>query len=213
MTTATAERILRPAEIFCSAHRTANRWPVMGGPRGLYTTCPDCVAALTAHVPYGGSFTFSALRDVNITDTVDITAYHEAGHAVLGLLVGMPLTSAEIEPTDQGMANANVMWADDSTDAVDYMAMCWAGQVTALVRLEQLGLSTPDNRFDIVYSAWGDVDEVYRLASERRMARISGLVLAEQRVRQQWSAIARLAGELARRRMLTGAEVREIVGL
>ncbi len=213
MTTAVAERILRPAETFCAGHRTAVRWPVLGGPRGLYESCPDCVNALTVHVPYGVRFTLSALRDVNVANTNDITAYHEAGHAVLGLFVDMPLKSVEVDPTDRGMANARVTWDEHSTDVVDYMAMGWAGQVAALARLEQLDLATPDNRFDVVFSAWTDVDQVYQLADKHRMSRTSGLALAERRVRRQWPVISQMAGELMRRRVLTGAEVREIVGL
>jgi hypothetical protein len=218
--TATLERTFhRPIDLACDEHRTMDRWPIRGSQHDLVRQCAGCTAARDALLTPEGDCWVKAGRDWTLEQIVSQVAYHEAGHAVVGLLTDHPLDEIVVR-LDGG--RGAVLTADDPSGwvrwgaydcvIVETMAMCWAGQVASQRRLVELGLTSDADRFDAVLGASCDASLVYDLAEEHQVRPESGMRLARGLVAAEWPAITRLAQVLQVRGRLDGAEAAAVAG-
>jgi ATP-dependent Zn protease len=157
----------------------------------------------------GGGVTGLPMRIRNV-------AYHEAGHAVIGVAVGMPLARVTIRPRGNSLVDGKTMWRHGSRSPllsqviVDYAGFSAERRIDASVRWEE-GVDDHDVLEDkILRGQWADSEEAvadaYRFM--RKVKKASAAL-----VTRHWKAIITVAEELLRKQTLTGKQVRELVRL
>jgi ATP-dependent Zn protease len=151
----------------------------------------------------------------------EMLAYHEAGHAVVALLVSVPMDDVSIEGTGESLGR--VMRAAQGDRHVS------SGQLHALVERDieilHAGACSLDRRFgpgaQKVFGAGNDYSEMRRLVAlldlDSTQAEDALIERARNRTDdmlahlEHWAAVDAVAAALLERGALSGDEVREIV--
>ena len=124
------------------------------------------------------------------------SAYHEAAHAIIGVVLGLALDAVEVFPAGGGEARFR-----ETAYSYAYGVMSEAGGLAARrADAGNRGASAGDR--EIVATALPD-----DLAPLRRPAARHAAFLVDR----EWRRIERVAAELARRGVLTGDEVRKLM--
>ena len=149
------------------------------------------------------------------------SAYHEAGHAVVALALGLPIKKVTIEPTETLRGSVSLDLADDDAPEesltpaqrvkLGIVELSWA-LAGPLAEEIALGEADAGSRRD-----YRDADQ----AVERTDATMGTLpwqwrhwaaTRVESYLRQNWDLVERLAVALLMQRTMTGTRVLEIVG-
>lgn len=158
-------------------------------------------------------------------------AFHEAGHAVLGLQFGFPLRevySGEAQPAPGGPSafTGGTVWDAYNAPWQDYVMVCAAGSRAHALYMQDAGLWRPEYA-DLVTAPHDVQDAVDGAATCGVTITTDGTVPdgddrvpwheieaeADKELRAAWSTVCALATELYARERLSGARVREITGL
>ncbi|MEU9415358.1 hypothetical protein [Streptomyces sp. NPDC048272] len=155
-----------------------------------------------------------------------LTAFHEAGHAVLSMACGMHVVVSEITAWQQhggwavtGRTNAEAR----DVDAWEFAAECAAGELASLHWLRIQGLWTPkravacvadhDRELAIdVLSSHGCRLGRYE-APEGGKSWAAVQAMAAARMHRMWGEITAVAHAMDARNALTGAEIADLTGL
>lgn len=129
-------------------------------------------------------------------------AYHEAGHAVLGLILGRELNYVSLEEGDQG---ANFEELEDSSPGVSELRI-------------KTALAGPIAEHHWFGSSWGCLGDIRRIQDELEEHPLDGLntikALADsvwEAFGSQWDSVARVAEELHKKRRLEVKDVQRLV--
>ncbi len=172
--------------------------------------CPACRAgvrrgAATARV--------RGLTELSARQRERLTAVHEAGHAVLAIVTGQPVSRVELllrrgQSGRQDVGGVTVFDGPIRVPLPEYVAICWAGQQASLRYLAAKGHATAANRLDVRHGGWDD--NLGALAAIRRdapgaeplAAFLSWRALADALLEVHWPAVIRLQRKLLRARRL-----------
>lgn len=136
----------------------------------------------------------------------EITAFHEAGHAVVAVLTGHLLVAVAFGD-DLARLSGWVELGSCSVDALDRVATLWAGQQSQLRWLREAGRDTYENRCDVRGLARNDASR----ASAFRFGELAGQLAAERLLESSWAAVTSVAHRLLTTRRLSGAQVTELI--
>jgi hypothetical protein len=148
-------------------------------------------------------------------------AYHEAGHAVIGLTVGMSLASTQLIRSQNGirfMRTGSTTWNSSTVLQFDFAVECAAGGVAEGRHMKNQKLrGQPDDAHDWDTAVAALARSDYQLVRRGRVP-ANGATFqqvrdaAEKAVRQHWSAITAVAAALyaAPEQRLTGDQVARI---
>lgn len=205
---------LRLIDHLCPVHADAvrRRWPIAGSLSDLFDQCPSCNDR-TAELHPSGRYTIRTLPDLDNRTYEEGSAFHEAGHAVLGLAAGMPLNYVQVEARTDGIQDGFggcVNWGDYSTPVEQWAAMCWAGQQAQMRWLRALNLDTAANVADVVNLAWDDTRRVLHEVRRVGLGEGAGWSLCEQLLDRWWPTVEDVAFALAADLYLPGDQVRGI---
>jgi hypothetical protein len=124
-----------------------------------------------------------------------VNAVHEAGHAVVALVLGIPVTFVEIwrdGERGEGPNGGNTQF-EDGWDALwlDKFTMLWAGQEATDRWLTELGLGTDGNRLDMRFVARHDAAKFDTAIAENGLGFEfdAGVVKARELVDAKWEQI------------------------
>jgi len=153
------------------------------------------------------------------TEAERLTAFHEAGHAVMAQLCGRQVTEVEIvgDGEHTGMVHSLVFPPDpadgaapeaENDDVERQLKIILAGIVAeAMVSASEGWDESSEDLESAVRLAMRLVDDC-----EDVLPLLEGIrVDLERDLRRQWSAVEMLATELLRRKTLTGSEVRKLL--
>jgi ATP-dependent Zn protease len=134
-------------------------------------------------------------------------AYHEAGHALVAIVLGIPVTKVWLESSGEKGHTITSSESDPSTGlAKKYIKILRAGQIAdALFAGEGEGL-------DAAEVDWQKINKLAESHNLTEEVRELGLQ-TRQLLSDHWSSVKRLAEDLLAREMLSGLEVEEILGL
>jgi ATP-dependent Zn protease len=149
-----------------------------------------------------------------------VTAYHEAGHAVLACQLGLKFRHVTIDPREGSLGHISYViprWftpANAGTDRVRHL--------TARYIIAAYAGGVAENKVRARRSSWsgrGDVNLIKYLSAwcdgskriERAFLRYCRAV-AEERVCRAWRQIQSVAGALVKRRTLSSDEVASVIG-
>ena len=142
-----------------------------------------------------------------------LTAFHEAGHAVMAELCGRLLTEVEIlgDREHTGSVQSLAFPPDPDAEAEDverHLKVVLAGTVAeTMVSKREDWDETSEDLDAAVRLAMRLVDDC-----EDVLPLLGGLrVDVERDLREHWRAVEMLAGELLERKALTGSEVRRLL--
>lgn len=156
-----------------------------------------------------------------------MAAYHEAGHAVVGILFGLPLLEAVVGApgperrgrvihrgiaTNTGSADSYVTWGPYANFPCErYNAMCWAGQRAQRRAVADRGWLNPDTDLDVRIGGWHDAALVLCVAERTGLPEDDGLAEADELVDQYWPVIEEVTAALIAAERLDGALVHRMV--
>lgn len=208
---------LRLIDHLCTSHaiQAQSRWPIAGGLADLFDRCHQCHHIAEDLHPMG-TYSIRSLPDFDHHTYDQVTALHEAAHAVLGLAAGMPLNYAEIRPRtdeiDSGPGGC-VNWGDYSIPIDKWAAMVWAGQRAQMRWLTASGLDTAANRVDVTNLGCDDTRRVLDAAGERNLPESIGWDLCADLLDLHELAIERVADALLAAGRLSGDEIAALSGV
>jgi ATP-dependent Zn protease len=156
---------------------------------------------------------------------LECTAYHEAGHAVVDLALGLTVQKVSIVPDDasNGFCRGPSVQLYEASGRKERRTVARAAIISCYAGLEAQRLVDPN---PAEHHGDGDEDEAFELSrrwgvlpgrcdfigDDRHQAYLDRLRTEARRlVKRQRAAVARLAAELLARRELEGAEVERIV--
>lgn len=187
------------------------------------------------HLNDDGAFTrqeqqpgFVPMNDLGLepTDLVQHDAHHEAGHAVLALLQGIPITRVTMIATDEHAAH--VQFADWSGPWWSFAVVMAAGERAGERWLREAGLATPERLWNAERHCTSDRRQVVETAPEPHEVVFGQLDVPEGREALDyarlhdaadvlltgfWPQVSSLAAALVEHRELTGQQVADISGL
>lgn len=158
----------------------------------------------------------------------DLTAWHEAGHAVAHVLTGIPFYDAQIwvEPLQAGRWRKQRRWRGEVRLAPDgagiwvpdeqlaaFTVAVLAGPETEARRIHQThGRHVPLAAIRAAVEedhgyAYGDFDRLPELLADAGMTRAEADQITADRVAEWWPHITRVAGLLLTERSMTCAEI------
>jgi ATP-dependent Zn protease len=129
------------------------------------------------------------------------TAYHEASHAVVARVVGLPVISVTMEPP-------RVLFCQDDKPLHNFILMSMAGSIGRAIfagHKDRAG-----NARSRVHDAEDVREAMAALGSEAHRWNVYQAA-SRQLVRQHWQTIAAVADELLRERTITGARLDQIM--
>jgi hypothetical protein len=139
------------------------------------------------------------------------TEYHEAGHAVVGILRGIPIKRVTIEPTRNTRGHCRTAVPVQDLDTSDFLVYVCAGAAA-----EQRYTGRP------AAIEGPDLDQALVVASFHTGAALNSQatvdcierhrVLADAAVTLNWGWVGNVARALLRKRTLTGANVADLMG-
>lgn len=207
---------MRLIDHLCPRHADAalTRWPIAGNLGDLFDVCDSCFD-IAARLHPEGNYVIRVLPDLDKRTYEYSDTIHESAHAVLGMLAGMTLNFAHIEPRTDGVRELGsyVNWADYRTPVDQWAAMCWAGQRAQMRWLLAEGLGTYANRIDVANMGWNDTKMVLESATKHGLPSDIGWDLCGQLLDEHWSTIERVADALLTVGRLSGDEIAAIAGL
>lgn len=147
-------------------------------------------------------------------------AIHEAGHAVIALHFGWPITSVTISPDPEsyGAANApNLL--NQANNPAEYKRRCWEGLVISLAGLaaqsevSEMHVAQECASDDLITANTFAADMIGDVAplDQILMVRKAGIRKAVRLVIQHEDAIERVADHLLAHTTIDGATLRDIV--
>ncbi|MFG3123682.1 hypothetical protein ACGFYO_16935 [Streptomyces sp. NPDC048201] len=154
------------------------------------------------------------------------TAFHEAGHAVLGMAYGTRVVRSEVIAwtTDTGWGlSGNTAFEARGTQPWHFAAQCAAGEVAHIQYLLAYGLWTPERA--LVCAADHDREQAidvldqfgYRLDRDRvpEGGKSWGMVrgMARRKIGYLWREIRTVAHAMNERTVLTGDEIAALTGM
>jgi hypothetical protein len=218
---------VRIADLLCKqcTVRCEQRWPVAGDFHDLRGACAGCRDRGRRVHRERSSDRLQAptLPDLTAVEFDHQTATHEAGHAVVATLIGLPvLTATSGEATvdtclwrdrpASGRVVFDASFIGTSTVPVrSYLAMVWAGQQAGLRWLRDHGHDTPANRIDERYLSRFDTAEADRWIRRCRLEDCAEQDSAEQFINIHWAAVTAVGDRLRRAQRLDGATIRRII--
>jgi hypothetical protein len=204
----------RLADLLCErcAVRCEQRWPTVGDFYNLHDACAarrDC----TRRVDHEGGRQFYPLPDLTPIEFDHLTVTHEAGHAVVAILGGLPLLAATIGEATVDTSVSGRVLIDAYTGLLvrNHLAMLWAGQQAGLRWLRDHGYDTRANRIDERYLSRSDTADADRYIRRYDLEDCAGQDLADHLLSAHWAAVTAVATALHSARRLDGATVRRIV--
>ncbi|MFG2526269.1 hypothetical protein [Streptomyces sp. NPDC048527] len=154
-------------------------------------------------------------------------AFHEAGHAVLGMAYGMQVITSEViawQPEEGGWAmTGNTVHQTDDMNAWRFASMCAAGEIAQIGYLMAYGLWTPERAY--ACTADHDREQAIELLAKfgHQLGRHHvpeggkswGMVrgMARRKVGHLWREIRTVAHAMDERTVLTGDDIADLTGL
>ena len=142
-----------------------------------------------------------------------LTAFHEAGHAVMAELCGRLLTEVEIlgDRDHTGSVQSLALHPKPDAEAEDierHLRIVLAGTIAEMVVTGRESWDETSEDLDaavrLAMQLVDDCEDVLPLLGDLRVG-------VERDLRQHWPAVEMLAGELLDRKTLTGSEVRKLL--
>lgn len=135
------------------------------------------------------------------------TAHHEAGHAVVGHALGMPVGAMWFEADGSGKTEVGT---SGDHPPVDLVAVAHAGVIAGNLCGEPRAAPRPYSSdtveaFNVECRAYPDDDEAQRRLGQRGRAK------ARRILRARWTSVVRVAVALERRGALSGNDVRTLL--
>jgi hypothetical protein len=138
-----------------------------------------------------------------------VTCVHEAGHAVVALLLGQTVTAVTVRPRGRVLGRTFVLLTDDSPSLLDVM-ITQAGEVAERRYNRLHGRRGVALAVDDVLEARHAYLRVFRRGGSRRYARLR--VVTRELVRSSWPAVIALAVVLQRQGRVVGCHrLRQVV--
>ena len=139
------------------------------------------------------------------------TAFHEAAHAVVGVMLGLDLGYVTLDPDDVTLLGLCQFTCDEEDVRIDaFLIESLAGKVAEMLCVLQSVASGARYDRGLV------IDVLARRYAESEQARVQALALLEAHavklVLEAWDTIAVVAHELLDSGTLKGEEVAQIVG-
>lgn len=207
----------RIIEALCQEHADQARtvWPIAGDIKALAAACAGCSFNLD-RLRADSSINLRALPTLTADGYIRAAAIHEAAHAIVGVVAGLPLKSVRLNifgDEHHSTPGAEVNWGPYSVPVDGYLAMCWAGQQAVGRWLAgQWHDVTAADLVDVSFLGWDDTRQALNAIETHQLAARSGWTLGEQMVDERWEQIEALAALLVQQRCLLGDEVISIVG-
>lgn len=156
------------------------------------------------------------------------TAVHEAGHAVVYMAAGHPITEIELhEPGDRRFGGrAHVSYGPMTGPWLDWVVTAAAGECAEVRWMRETGRWSVERAWASERLAWADrrqVDEAYQKVHGRRVT-FKGdhddwgdfawvMDRADEALARVWDRVLTLAHHLTKHRKLTGAEAARVAGI
>ncbi|MER7223376.1 hypothetical protein [Streptomyces rubradiris] len=201
---------------------------------GIRPAVPGSIP-MTWHLNDDGAFTrhaqqpgFTLMRDLGLepADLLQHDAHHEAGHAVLALVHGIPVTRVTTIPNHQHAAH--VQFAAWSGMWWSFAVTMAAGERAGERWMREVGLATPERLWNAERHCASDRHQIVETAPEphavvfgqmdapdgrQALDYLSLCEAADALLTGFWPHVRTLAAELVEHRELTGRQVADISGL
>ncbi|WP_329117475.1 hypothetical protein [Streptomyces sp. NBC_01465] len=154
-------------------------------------------------------------------------AFHEAGHAVLGMAYGMHVQTSEViawspEP-DKWTVTGNTTWGTCNVDQWQFAAQAAAGEICHVLYLMTCGLWTPDRAaacasphdreqaIDVLAEFGYRIGRTYVPEGGKSWGMVRGM--ARRKVGYLWREIRTVAHAMNEHTVLTGADIAALTGM
>lgn len=147
------------------------------------------------------------LIDLPAADYAAMVAHHEAGHAVVAILTGLPVRWIEIAENPRA-PGSEVMIGPFQITACEWVSTLWAGHRAQTRWLEENGLATAATRSAVYACCELDI----RRISEFGPHAFGWSAAADRHLDGHWPAVQALAARLVPGKRVEGLEVRHLLG-
>jgi hypothetical protein len=130
------------------------------------------------------------------------TSYHESGHAMVAISMGVKIYEVQVYPDDSGVTSFGLMRFRTSDDAQKVSMIAMAGPVAELVYLGE-----PVTREAIMAHPGNSADVARMGALEQQFDFADVIPLVEFMVKEQWAVISTVAEKLEKEKALSGEEL------
>ncbi|MEB3368067.1 hypothetical protein [Saccharopolyspora mangrovi] len=216
---------MRFADALCSEHqeritRTGFWVPELPLGNGLdVSACQACIARVNKQVAVSGpglEIRGGMGQWLPSDQAREYAAVHEAGHAVVGVTLGMKPLQASLsgEGGQVDWDTESLGRLDSAVDRHNYAALMVAGAVASKQWLAHQGLDTPANRLDAAQSGFSDLLTLQTALGE--FADVPKLIAVaspavDQLLADSWPQVMAIAKQLQDRTHLSGEELNALM--
>jgi hypothetical protein len=207
----------RVSAALCTAHAedATDVWPSASFD-DLLAGCSPCEAAADRLRDSQGSLLLGTLPHLSVAEFNQMTAIHEAGHTIVGVLTDHPVIEVAVSPFTgaiQTEPGGGMTLGPFDLPVDEHCAMLWAGQSAALRWIIEHGHDTPDNRIDIAYLGWHDVSQIRAWTDRYDIPLTTGRRFADRLLTKHWATVEALAGLLLQHGRVSGAAVNDLLNV
>jgi hypothetical protein len=199
---------VRIADTLCKRHATQFEWY---WDRSIDADgCPACEEKADALRDVDGQLILRPLPLLSDAQFRMETAVHEASHAVVAIVTGMPLLQVKLSDNLRSNESGIDMEPFDAP-GINILATLWAGQVGAQRWLTEQDLDTDANMIDVSWMGHDDTLKIRQWAESWDVPVLTGRREAAQMLDHRWTEIEQVAVTLIERQVIPAAGVRALL--